>query len=199
MEEPAPFDRLTWPVHTERLLLRPLAGDDVPALFAIRRQAQVARWMTASPDDYDEFAQAFSEPARTDTTLVMLRDGVLLGDLYLAVSDAWGQREVADRAKGTQAEIGWCVDPSYAGQGYATEGAAELLRICFAGLGLRRVTAGAFAATAASIRVMEKIGMTIEGRARLDSLHRELGWVDGVSAAVLAHEWRSGRADPKPR
>jgi RimJ/RimL family protein N-acetyltransferase len=192
MEELTPFERLTWPARTERLLIRPLTGDDVPALFAIRRQAEVARWMTASPDDYAEFALAFSEPARTDCTLVMLRNDVLIGDLYLAVSDAWAQKEVAERAKRTQAEIGWCVDPAYAGQGYASEGAAELLRLCFDGLKLRRVTAGAFAANAASIRVMEKIGMTVEGLGRQDSLHRDLGWVDGISAAVLADDWRAG-------
>jgi RimJ/RimL family protein N-acetyltransferase len=193
MEEPTPFQRLTWPVRTERLVLRPLEADDVPALFEIRRQPEVARWLSSAPDDYDEFAQAFSDAARTDTMLVMLHDGVVVGDLYLRVSDAWGQREVGDGFRQTQADIGWLVDPAYAGQGFATEGAAELLRLCFDGLGLRRATAGAFAANGASIRVMEKIGMTIEGRGRKDSLHRDLGWVDGVTAAVLADEWRAAR------
>ncbi len=197
MEEPTPFQRLTWPARTERLLLRPLRADDVPAVFEIRRQPEVARWMSALPDDYEEFVQAFSDPARTDTMLVMLHDGALVGDLYLAVSDAWGQREVAAGTKRTQAEIGWCVDPAYAGRGLASEGAAELLRLCFDGLGLRRATAGAFAANAASIRVMEKIGMTIEGRGRQDSLHRELGWVDGVTAAVLADEWRAAAEESR--
>jgi RimJ/RimL family protein N-acetyltransferase len=193
MEEPTPFQRLTWPVRTERLVLRPLEADDVPALFEIRRQPEVARWLSSAPDDYDEFAQAFSDAARTDTMLVMLHDGVVVGDLYLRVSDAWGQREVGDGFRQTQADIGWLVDPAYAGQGFATEGAAELLRLCFDRLGLRRATAGAFAANGASIRVMEKIGMTIEGRGRKDSLHRDLGWVDGVTAAVLADEWRAAR------
>ena len=197
MEESTPFQRLTWPARTERLLLRPLRADDVPAVFEIRRQPEVARWMSALPDDYEEFVQAFSDPARTDTMLVMLHDGALVGDLYLAVSDAWGQREVAAGTKRTQAEIGWCVDPAYAGRGLASEGAAELLRLCFDGLGLRRATAGAFAANAASIRVMEKIGMTIEGRGRQDSLHRELGWVDGVTAAVLADEWRAAAEESR--
>jgi RimJ/RimL family protein N-acetyltransferase len=189
MEQPTPFARLDWPVHTERLLICPLAEDDIPAVFAIRRQPEVAQWMTAQPHDFDEFARDFAEPARRDTTLVMRRDGVLIGDLYLAVGNAWGQHEVADGAKRTQAEIGWCVDPAYAGHGYASEGAAALLRLCFDGLGLRRATASAFAANAASVRVMEKIGMTIEGRGRRDVLHRDLGWVDGVAAAVLADEW----------
>jgi RimJ/RimL family protein N-acetyltransferase len=193
MEERAPFETLPWPVRTDRLLIRPLSPDDVPALYAIRAQPEVSRWMTAAPDDYDEFARAFSEPGRTHTTLVVDQDGVVVGDLYLAVSDAWGQREVADRTTRTQAEIGWSVDPAYAGRGYATEGAAALLKICFDGLGLRRATAGAFADNLASIRVMEKIGMTIEGRSRRDSLHRDLGWVDGVSAAILAEDWRVHR------
>ena len=121
----------------------------------------------------------------------------IVGLVIVAVSDAWGQREVAAGTKRTQAEIGWCVDPAYAGRGLASEGAAELLRLCFDGLGLRRATAGAFAANAASIRVMEKIGMTIEGRGRQDSLHRELGWVDGVTAAVLADEWRTAAEESR--
>jgi RimJ/RimL family protein N-acetyltransferase len=202
MDEPALFDRLTWPVRTARLLLRPLATDDVPRLFAIRRQPQVARWLSSAPDDYDEFAAAFARPERMDTTLVMERDGVVVGDLYLRVSDAWGQREVIDGVRGTQAEIGWSVDPAYAGHGLATEGAAAVLRICFDGLGLRRVVAAAFADNAGSVRVMEKLGMTVEGRGRRDSLHRDLGWVDGITAAVLADEWRSlpdrpgNRVDP---
>ncbi len=194
MDEPAAFDRLTWPVHTERLLLRPMAQDDVPRLFAIRSQPEVARWLSSAPDDYGEFAEAFATPQRTQTMLVMEHEGVVIGDLYLRVSDAWGQREVGDRLRQTQADVGWLVDPAYAGRGLATEGAAEVLRLCFDELGLRRVTAGAFADNAASLRVMDKIGMTIEGRGRRDSLHRDLGWVDGVSAAVLVDEWRARRA-----
>ena len=195
MEEPTPFQRLTWPVRTERLVLRPLEADDVPALFEIRRQPEVARWLSSAPDDYDEFAQAFSDAARTDTMLVMLHDGVVVGDLYLRVSDAWGQREVGDGFRQTQADIGWLVDPAYAGQGFATEAAAALLGICFDGFGVRRVVAGAFADNAASLRVMDKLGMRIEAREVRGSLHRDLGWVDKVEAAILVEEWRARRGD----
>jgi RimJ/RimL family protein N-acetyltransferase len=69
-----------------------------------------------------------------------------------------------------------------------------VLRICFEDLGLRRVVAGAFADNVASLRVMARLGMRIEGRAVRGSLHRDLGWVDGVEAAILAEEWRA-----KPR
>ena len=43
-------------------------------------------------------------------TLVMELDGVVVGDLYLRVSDAWSQVDTADRA-GEEAEIGWCLVP----------------------------------------------------------------------------------------
>ncbi len=91
------------------------------------------------------------------------------------------------------ASIGWCVDPAYAGRGLATEGATALLRICFDDLGVRRVVAGAFAANVASVRVMQKIGMRQESYGVRESLHRDLGWLDGVGYAILAEEWRVGR------
>ena len=56
---------------------------------------------------------------------------------------------------------------------------------------MRRVVAGAFADNPASVRIMEKIGMRIEGRGVRASLHRDLGWVDHVQAAILADEWRA--------
>jgi RimJ/RimL family protein N-acetyltransferase len=38
---------------------------------------------------------------------------------------------------------------------------------------------------------MEKLGMRREALHRQESLHRDLGWVDGVTYAVLRDEWRS--------
>lgn len=194
VDEPTPaFDRISWPVRTERLVLRPVEGRDHPALYAIRSRPEVARWLSGMPASYEVFEREWTSPERMDVTLTMELDGRVVGDVFLRVTDAWSQREVAADARGTQAEIGWLVDPAYAGQGLATEAAHELLRICFEDLGLRRVTAAAFAENAASVRVMQKIGMRIEGRGVLEALHRDRGWVDGVSAAVLADEWRRKR------
>jgi RimJ/RimL family protein N-acetyltransferase len=66
----------------------------------------------------------------------------------------------------------------------------ELVRICFEDLGVRRLTANAFAGNAASLRVMERLGMVCEARNRADSLHRDLGWVDGVTYALLRDDWK---------
>jgi len=40
------------------------------------------------------------------------------------------------------------------------------------------------------VRIMEKLGMRCENRGVRDSLHRDLGWIDGVVYALLAEEWR---------
>ena len=196
MEEPTPFQRLTWPARTERLLLRPLRADDVPAVFEIRRQPEVARWMSARPTSYDDYVERYGTPERLASTLVVTLGDTIIGDLFLGLDTPYSQVEVRDQAVGSQAAIGWLLDPAYVGRGYATEATAEVLRICFDELGLRRVVAGAFADNAASLRVMSRIGMRIEARTVRGSLHRDLGWVDGVEAAVLAEEWRAGR---KPR
>ena len=48
-------------------------------------------------------------------------DGRVVGDLKLAVLDAWAQEQVRSQAAGTEAEVGWILDPAVQGQGLATE------------------------------------------------------------------------------
>ena len=107
----------------------------------------------------------------------------------LAVEDAWAQAEVADQARGVQADLGWVLHPDHAGHGYATEAVRQLLRLCFEDLGLRRVTASCFADNTASSRLMERVGMRRELHSVRDSLHRSGEWLDGYAYAVLAEEW----------
>ncbi len=116
----------------------------------------------------------------------------MVGDLYLAVRDGWAQRDVVDRPHDDEAEIGWVLDPAHQGLGYATEAVRALLRVCFEDLGLRRVVASAFLANEPSWRLMKRVGMRREGVGVRDSLHRDLGWVDGVVYALLADEARAG-------
>jgi RimJ/RimL family protein N-acetyltransferase len=191
------LDEISWPALTTRLSLRPATTADLSAVFAIRALPEVGRWMPERPTSYDEFLLRFGRLDLLPRTLVIERDGTVIGDLYLHVMDSWAQVEVADRA-GRDAEIGWCVSPDHQGHGYATEAAAALVRLAFDGLGVRRVTAAAFADNLPSLRIMERLGMRLESRGVRDSLHRDLGWVDGVTYALLADEWRTRDADDRP-
>ena len=188
-----PFERVRWPVRTERLLLRPAEPADAGATYLVRRQEEVSRWLTAWEPDEAAYAERFRAPERLATTLVVELDGRVVGDLMLRVEDAWSQAEVVEQARGVQAELGWVLDPAHAGHGYATEAVAALVRVCFEDLGLRRVTASCFADNAASWRLMERLGMRREAHTVQESLHRDGRWLDGLGYALLAEEWRAAQ------
>ena len=183
----APLDRVAWPVRTERLLLRRMTTADAPAMWAYRRLDEVTRWVTSRP--VDEAAWIAGSAAMLRDQLVLELDGRVVGDVMVRVEDAWAQREVAHLAVGTQAELGWTLDPAVGGRGLATEAVRAALRIAFEGLGVRRVVASAFADNGPSLRLAERVGMRRESYAVADSLHRDLGWIDGVGYALLAEEW----------
>ena len=134
----------------------------------------------------------FEEPYRLATTLIVERDGEVIGDLMLKIEDVWAQTEVAVRARGVQAELGWVLDPAHTGRAYETEAVRELLRLCFDELDLRRVVAKCFSDNEASWRLMERLGMRRELHAVRESLHRSGEWLDVYGYAMLACERKGG-------
>ena len=186
---------LPWPRTTPRLSLWPATPDDVVAVWAYRRLPRTHEWLGLAPIDRAAWDEAFAEPERLAKTLVIEADGAVVGDLMVASRDAWGQREVADRAAATEVELGWTLHPDHVGRGYATEAVRAAIALCFdappTGLGLRRVTASCFAANTTSWRLMERVGMRREQHGVRDSLHRDHGWLDGYTYALLAEEWRA--------
>ncbi|TIC81297.1 GNAT family N-acetyltransferase [Nocardioides sp. GY 10113] len=197
---PSQPSTLRRPLTTERLLLRAATAGDAADTWRYRRLAEVGEWITAHPDDPDEYGAHFADPDRLAVTVVAeLRDpdpdlaGRVVGDFLLRPEDAWAQAEVVDRARGTQAELGWVLDPSHAGRGYATEAVRELLRYCFEELGVRRVVAQCFLDNEPSWRLMERVGMRREAHTVRADLHRSGRWLDSLSYAVLADEWAAAR------
>ena len=188
---PSPLEAVSWPVRTARLELRAATAADAETTWSFRQLPSVYHWLTRAADTYEEYRAVFAYPARLAKTLVVERDGVVIGDLMVAVEDGWAQAEVAEQARGVQAELGWAFHPDYAGHGYATEAVRELIRICFTDLGLRRVTANCFAGNEASWRLMERVGMRRELYTVRESLHRSGAWLDGIGYALLADEWAS--------
>lgn len=182
-----PLSSIDWPVRTDRLVLRPSTPADAEAVRRYRRLPEVYRWLGAAPEERDW--PAYFEQRLAKTVVIEL-DGLIIGDLMISVQDGWAQAEVADLAKGSEAELGWSLDPGQAGKGYATEAVRALIRICFTDLGLRRITANCFADNVPSWRLMERLGMRRELATRKESLHRDLGWLDGYGYALLADEWR---------
>ena len=177
---------MAWPVTTERLSFRPSTPDDAAAFFAYRRLPEVSEWLPRQSPDEAGVAERFADEEFRRRTFVIEVDGRVVGDLYLHVSDSWAQAEAGDAAQ--QAEIGWALDPAYQGRGLALEAVRALLGLCFGELGLRRVFATTFADNTGSWRLMERLGMRREAHTVKDALHRERGWLDGYTYALLADE-----------
>ena len=153
-------------LRTERLVLRPATAADARATWEYRHLEAVNEWLTGAPADPEGYEAHFSDSERLSRTVILTLapelGGDLVGDLMLRVEDAWAQLEVQEQARGTQAELGWVLRPSYAGQGYATEAVRELMRYVFEELGIRRIVANCFLDNEPSWRLMERVGMRRE-------------------------------------
>ena len=186
---PAP----SWPMATERLLLRPFEQDDLASLHAIHSDEHVVRWLLNDVRSLEE-TQAILDRKIASSTLggegdwlsaaVALRQsGELVGD----VSFHWTSEPYA------QGEVGFVFATAHHGKGYATEAARPMLDFAFGALQLHRVVGRLEPRNVASERVLEKLGM------RREAHFVENEWVKGewqseLVYAILAREWYDGSA-----
>ena len=192
------IENVSWPLTTERLAIRPSEVSDARAFYEYRRLPEVSHWLPRLSTDAASVEERFRDDEFRKRTFVIEVEGRMAGDLYLSISDAWAHVEVQDQTVDAQAEIGWALDPAYQGRGLALEAARRLMALCFDDLGIHRVTATCFADNVASWRLMEKLGMRREAHTVKDSLHRDKGWLDGFTYALLEDEWRTHHGRPSP-
>lgn len=186
------LDELDWPQRTARLELRPGRPEDADAIWSWYRLPEVQEFTTTLSPTLAAHREHWE--SGLDAAVVGLHEGRILAVGKVERQDAWSQTDMKDRAAGQQAELGWVLDPASHGRGLGTEFAAALLRLAFDGLDVRRIEAACFAENLASRRVMEKIGLRLEGVFREESLHRSGRWLDGMSYALLAREFRAQKA-----
>ncbi|MFC0041869.1 GNAT family N-acetyltransferase [Actinomadura rayongensis] len=186
--------RPRYPLRTRRLLLRPFQPGDLEGLYAYQSQPEVARFLVWEPRTLEE-SRVFLRQKMDAATLekegdwlvaavVAAETGELMGEINLQ----WSSREHC------QGEIGYVLNPAFHGHGYATEAAAEGLRLGFEELGLHRIVGRIDARNEASARVLERLGMRREAHLRENELVKG-EWSDEVVYAMLRREWE---ARPEP-
>ncbi|HEY3397393.1 MAG TPA: GNAT family N-acetyltransferase [Armatimonadota bacterium] len=171
---------------TDRLLLRPFHGDDFAAVHAYACDPEVCRYMTWGPNDeagtrgflQAVIANAQAEPRTYYDWAVTLRDG---GRLL-------GACGLYRRGEAQQGSLGYCYHRDSWGHGYATEAAAAMVGFGFRELGLHRIEACHFGPNLASGRVMQKLGMQLEGNLR-EAFQKDGVWYDLAHYAILDREW----------
>lgn len=179
--------KLEWPRTAGRLSIRRALPTDGPTVWEWRCHPSVSNWLNSMPADREPYLRRWTTGCRR--WLAAELDGALVAIGKVDPEQAWAQDEVVIRAAGTQAEIGWLVNPDFQGRGHGTEFAAALLEIAF-DADYRRVTAYCFADNEASWRIMERIGMRREAHFVADSLHRSGEWLDSYAYGLLADEYR---------
>jgi RimJ/RimL family protein N-acetyltransferase len=157
-------------------------------MHAMRSDAEVARYLYAEPLSPDEtrglLAQKMAAASWTregdwlTVAAVERASGDTIGDVSL--------RWVSERDR--TAEVGFIFDPRHQGKGFATEAARTLVDWAFTSAGCHRVIGRSEARNTASARVLEKLGMRLEGH------FVENEWVKGewqseLLYSILEREW----------
>jgi RimJ/RimL family protein N-acetyltransferase len=178
-----------YPLTTARLTLRPYTMDDLPALHDLFGREDVCRYLRWEPMDLDA-ARDLLERRVKQTRIENQGDGILVAVVETATGRMIGELmlQLTD-AESRQGEIGWSLHPDAQGRGFATEAARELLRLGFDELGLHRIEAESDARNAASLRLMERLGMRREATFVEDELLKG-EWTDSIVCAILESEWR---------
>lgn len=182
--------RPTYPVRTDRLLLRPLTDADEADLLAYRSRPDVCRWVPFEPMDHDAFAARMSG-VWSRTTLEAEGEAIVLAAEVIDTGRVIGDVMLHWVSETHRcAELGYVVHPDYGGQGYATEAARAVLRLAFDGLGVHRVMARIDARNDASARLAARLGMRQEAHL-LENEWFKGDWSDELDFAILENEWRS--------
>jgi ribosomal-protein-alanine N-acetyltransferase len=147
-------------IQTERLILREFTEADIPELVPLIGAREVAATPLRIPHPYEEkHAREFfaTVPKETELRLaIRLRGtGRLCGGIGLHPD-----------TQHPRAELGYWIGVPFWGNGYATEAASAVIEYGFQQLKLQRIFASHFKGNESSGRVLQKIGMSHEGRVR---------------------------------
>jgi RimJ/RimL family protein N-acetyltransferase len=185
----------TYPIETERLILRPFESGDSEPLLAILSDPDVMRFLETGPEGPDGVRRSLEtklgrwalrqEGDWLQLAVVPREGGAMIGFVTLI----WVSREHR------LGEIGFIFHPAHHGKGYAAEAADVMLSLGFEELGLHRIIGRCDARNAASARLLERLGLRREAHLVENELIKG-AWTDELVFAMLDREWRTR---PGPR
>jgi ribosomal-protein-alanine N-acetyltransferase len=149
-------------LETERLVLRPLSPDDLPAMHLIFNDPEVGRHLFDG--ELVPFKTTVSILDASDRDFSERGVGLFGVRLRGAHHDLVGLCGLRWEEEIGEMEIMYCLLPQLWGRGLTTEAARAALSFAFEEAGLRRVMGGADESNAAFLRVIEKLGMRPVGR-----------------------------------
>ena len=175
---------------TDRLVLRELRPADAADVFVFRGDPVVQRFddpPVASVEEAARFIEEMRELCEADRVQVWAvtqpADDRVIGLVSLQQSDHSGDRYHR------RAEVGYGLARSVWGRGFGSEAVRAVCRFGFEVLGLHRIFARTIADNAESVRLLERLGFTLEGQQRQHSLEDDGRFHDSAIYGLLRTEW----------
>lgn len=171
---------------TERLRLRPFDLADASRVEALAGAYEVADTTLTLPHPYPPGAAAVwigthGRSWETGSAVIYAieeaSNDTVIGCISLGIAAAH-----------SRAEIGYWIGVPYWNKGYCTEAGRALLDLGFATLGLHRIDSRHFTRNPASGRVMQKLGMQLEGIQR-EAIRKGDRFEDVALYSILDREW----------
>ncbi|MEE4258719.1 MAG: GNAT family N-acetyltransferase [Bacteroidales bacterium] len=180
---------MTIELSTERTRLRLIESSDLNSIHKLHSLPQTDKYNTLGiPESIEETKSVIkpwvlenetSSPRNYTFAIENKADDDFIGLFGLKLG----------KEKFKQAEVWYKIQPEYWNKGIATEVLARIMDYGFNALGLHRIQAGCAVENVGSIKVLEKVGMTREGRKR-QVLPLKSGWSDNFEYAILETDKR---------
>lgn len=147
-------------IETQRLTIRPLCIDDVPALREWTSDKSIYKFWGKNPGKIDKNPELLFEQAPKPTKSFHL--GIIENRTDKAVGELWIYQIENDR----MAKVALRLSPAVHNCGFATEAIRAITNFCFEQTELQRIWTDVNVNNTASCRVLEKCGFTREGLIR---------------------------------
>lgn len=185
--------RLTLPVRTARLNLREFLATDFEAVHAYSSDPRVTRYLFFGPRDAESTAEYLEELLLSQREQPRTR-------FELAVVESVSEKLIGacdlSLIESNVVDLGYMLGAAQWGNGYATEIALALVESAFCELHAQRVISTVDVNNAASIRVLEKIGMRWEAVYRKHRRAKNRWW-DCHLFTLPREVWEASRVCPK--
>lgn len=177
---------------TQRLILHELGPRDAEAIYSYRTLPEVWAYQSWRPGSILEVQEYIARSTAAGINVMdtwfqlgmyLRSDGRLVGDvgLHFLLPD------------NQQTEIGFTTSPDHQRKGYAFEAVAAVFDCLFTVMGKHRIIGSVDPMNAASIALLEKLGMRREGCFK-KSVRIRNQWEDDIVYALLDEEWPAKKA-----
>ncbi|MBW8349665.1 GNAT family N-acetyltransferase [Bacillus sp. IITD106] len=176
-------------INGNTIKLRQIMEKDWPDIHTYASLPEVSRFQPWGPNT-EEDTKAFVNQILNDAK-VRPRTRYVYVIIEKELNKIIGSSELNIRDFSNRTgEVAYIVHPDYWGKGYATEAARLMTKLGFTAFNLHRIFATCDTRNIGSAKVLEKVGMTLEGRMREDVLIKD-GWRDSYLFSILEHEWKA--------